>query len=156
MVVRGSAAPAWHHHDVGTFLVFFLGLVMFAVLLFLLASFAFGRGEEMAPAPPDSTPVELPDDRPVTGGDIRALRLSVAVRGYRMREVDWVLEQLAIALEDRDRQLAELRPEEATVDDLGGTPVSVVKVTSVHDADEHPAYGIEGTPPQITDGTPAG
>lgn len=93
----------------GTFLVFFLGLLIFASLLFLLASFAFGRGEEMAPAPPDSTPVELPDDRPVDGDDVRSLRLSVAVRGYRMREVDWVLEQLAVALEDRDRQLAELR-----------------------------------------------
>lgn len=93
--------------------MFFLGLVMFAVLLFLLASFAFGRGEEMAPAPPDSTPVELPDDRPVRGTDVRDLRLSVAVRGYRMREVDWVLEQLAIALDDRDRQLAELRPDES-------------------------------------------
>lgn len=93
----------------GTFLVFFLGLVMFAALLFLLASFAFGRGEEMAPAPPDSTPVELPDDRPVAGADVRALRLSVTVRGYRMREVDWVLEQLAAALDDRDRELAELR-----------------------------------------------
>lgn len=93
----------------GTFLVFFFGLVIIAGLLFLLASFAFGRGEEMAPAPPDSTPVELPDDRPVGGADVRAVRLSVVVRGYRMREVDWVLEQLAEALEDRDRQLAELR-----------------------------------------------
>lgn len=93
----------------GTFLVFFLGLVMFSVLLFLVASFAFGRGEEMAPAPPDSTPVELPDDRPVGGDDVRAVRLSVALRGYRMREVDWVLEQLAGALDDRDRELAQLR-----------------------------------------------
>lgn len=94
--------------SVGTFVVFFLGLMLVAVVLFLLASFAFGRGEEMAPAPPDSTPVELPDDRPVEGRDVRALRLSVAVRGYRMREVDWVLEQLALALEDRDRRIAEL------------------------------------------------
>lgn len=93
----------------GTFLLFFLGLVIMAGLLFLLASFAFGRGEEMAPAPPDSTPVELPDDRPVSGEDVRAVRLSVTARGYRMREVDWVLEQLAVALDDRDRQLTELR-----------------------------------------------
>lgn len=109
----------------GTFLVFFLGLVMCAGLLFLLASFAFGRGEEMAPAPPDSTPVELPDDRPVSGEDVRAVRLSVAARGYRMREVDWVLEQLAVALDDRDRQLAELRrtpepaPEPPAYDEAG-------------------------------------
>ncbi|MGI8532883.1 MAG: DivIVA domain-containing protein [Geodermatophilaceae bacterium] len=89
------------------FLLFFVGLVIVAGVLFLAASFLFGRGEEMAPAPPDSTPVELPDERAILGIDVRGLRLSVAARGYRMGEVDWVLEQLALALEDRDRQLAE-------------------------------------------------
>lgn len=91
----------------GTFLGFFLALVVIAGVLFLIASFAFGRGEEMAAAPPDSTPVELPDDRPVSGADVRALRLSVSARGYRMGEVDWVLEQLAVSLDERDRLLAE-------------------------------------------------
>lgn len=91
----------------GTFLLFFLGLVVIAGALFLAASFTFGRGEEMAPAAPDSTPVELPDDRPVSGEDVRGVRLSVAARGYRMGEVDWVLEQLAVALDERDRRLAE-------------------------------------------------
>lgn len=93
----------------GTFVGFFLALVVIAGVLFLIASFAFGRGEEMAAAPPDSTPVELPDDRPVGGTDVRDLRLSVSVRGYRMQEVDWVLEQLAVALDERDRELAALR-----------------------------------------------
>ncbi len=100
----------------GTFLVFFLALILIAGLLFLAASLVFGRGEEMAPAPPDSTPVELPDDRPVSGEDVRGLRLSMVLRGYRMGEVDWVLDQLAQALEqrdevvaDRERQLEELR-----------------------------------------------
>lgn len=90
----------------GTFVGFFLALVVIAGVLFLIASFAFGRGEEMAPAPPDSTPVELPDDRPVAGSDVRGLRLSVVARGYRMGEVDWVFEQLAVALDERDRELA--------------------------------------------------
>lgn len=89
-------------------MVFFLGLVIIAGLLFLLAAFVFGRGEEMAAMPPDATPVELPEDRPVDGADVRALRLSIAVRGYRMREVDWVLEQLAVALDQRDRALEKL------------------------------------------------
>lgn len=91
----------------GTFIGFFLALVVISGVLFLIASFAFGRGEEMAAAPPDSTPVELPDDRPVSGADVRALRLSVSARGYRMGEVDWVLEQLAVSLEERDRLIAE-------------------------------------------------
>lgn len=92
----------------GTFLIFFLGMVVIAGLLFLLATVVFGRGEEMAPMPADSTPVELPDDRRVLGSDVRALRFSLAVRGYRMREVDWVLEHLAGALDERDREIARL------------------------------------------------
>lgn len=144
--------------------MFFLGLVMFAVLLFLLASFAFGRGEEMAPAPPDSTPVELPDDRPVRGTDVRDLRLSVAVRGYRMREVDWVLEQLAIALDDRDRQLAELRPAESppqasafeldteSVPDVGDSPAREEEGTLEHDLDAAPASRTASSEMGRTDG----
>ena len=54
-----------------------------------------GAGETQPPAELDRSPVELPDDRPVTGDDVRALRISVAVRGYRMTEVDWLLDQFA-------------------------------------------------------------
>ncbi|MBA2552634.1 MAG: DivIVA domain-containing protein [Geodermatophilaceae bacterium] len=128
---------------------------MFAVLLFLLASFAFGRGEEMAPAPPDSTPVELPDDRPVTGGDVRALRLSVAVRGYRMREVDWVLEQLATALDDRDHQLAELRDDDSPPLAPEHDPADGAPVDRVSADDSAPAYDSAGVPAYDSAGVPA-
>jgi DivIVA domain-containing protein len=94
---------------VATFLTYLLGLLVVGGVLFLLASFAFGRGEELAPMPPDGTPVELPDGRLASGDDLRALRLSVVVRGYRMDEVDWVLDQLAGQLDARDRELARLR-----------------------------------------------
>ncbi len=80
-----------------------------AVVLFVGASLLMGRGEDQPPAEPGRSPVELPDDRPVTGDDVRALRISVAFRGYRMTEVDWLLEQFAQALDDRDAELAALR-----------------------------------------------
>jgi DivIVA domain-containing protein len=57
----------------------------------------------------DRSPVELPDDRPVTADDVRALRISVAVRGYRMSEVDWLLDQFALTLDQRDAEIARLR-----------------------------------------------
>ncbi|MGY1695109.1 DivIVA domain-containing protein [Geodermatophilus sp. SYSU D00814] len=78
-------------------------------LLFLGGSLLLGRGETQPPAELDRSPVELPDDRPVTGADVRALQVSVAVRGYRMSEVDWLLEQLAQAIEERDEVIAALR-----------------------------------------------
>ncbi len=86
-----------------------VGVVVVAALLFLGASLLMGRGETQPPADPDRSPVELPVGRPVAGDDVRALRMSVAVRGYRMTEVDWLLEQLARTLDERDAELAALR-----------------------------------------------
>ena len=84
-------------------------VLVVGALVFLGGSLLLGRGETQPPADPDRSPVELPDDRPVTADDVRALRLSVTLRGYRMTEVDWLLEQLAQAIEERDREIAALR-----------------------------------------------
>jgi len=92
-----------------SFVVFVFGVLVVGGLLFLGASVLMGRGETQPPAELDRSPVELPDDRPVTGDDVRALRISVAFRGYRMTEVDWLLDQFATALDERDAELAALR-----------------------------------------------
>lgn len=90
-------------------LTYLVGLIIVAGLLFLLASFAFGRGERLAPMHPDVSPVVLPAARPASGRDVRQLRMSVVVRGYRMSEVDWILDQLAEQIDERDRELDRLR-----------------------------------------------
>ena len=89
--------------------LFLVGVLVVAGLLFLGASLLLGRGETQPPADLDRSPVELPDDRPVLGDDVRALRISSAFRGYRMTEVDWLLEQFADALDERDADIASLR-----------------------------------------------
>ncbi|SFO02205.1 DivIVA domain-containing protein [Geodermatophilus obscurus] len=94
-----------------SFLVTIAAVAVVGALLFLGGSVLLGRGETQPPAELDRSPVELPDDRPVTGEDVRGLQVSVAVRGYRMTEVDWLLEQLAQALEERDEVIAALRAE---------------------------------------------
>ena len=91
------------------FLVFVLGILLVGGLLFLGASWLLGRGETQPPAELDRSPVELPDDRPVTAEDVRALQISVALRGYRMTEVDWLIDQFARTLEERDAEIAVLR-----------------------------------------------
>ena len=90
-------------------LVFVIGLLVVGGLLFLGASVLLGRGETQPPAEVGRSPVELPDDRPVVGDDVRALRISVTFRGYRMTEVDWIVDQLAQVLDERDAEIARLR-----------------------------------------------
>jgi DivIVA domain-containing protein len=114
------------------FVAFVVGVLVVGGVLFLGASLLLGRGETQPPAELDRSPVELPDDRPVTADDIRALRISAVFRGYRMSEVDWLLDQFALVLEDRDAEIAALTarlappsgadeddavPEDAGVDD---------------------------------------
>jgi DivIVA domain-containing protein len=91
------------------FLLSVIGVLVVGGLLFLAGSLLLGRGETQPPAELDRSPMELPDDRPVLGDDIRALRISPAVRGYRMTEVDWLLDQFAQVLDERDQEIAELR-----------------------------------------------
>ncbi len=100
----------------GTALIYLLVVAAVAAALFALASVAFGRGEELPPLPPRATPTQLPVGE-VDGDNVRALRLPQAVRGYRMDEVDWVLDRLADELDrtivERDgllARVAELEP----------------------------------------------
>ena len=99
--------------------VFVLTVAVVGGLLFLGGSVLLGRGETQPPADPDRSPLELPEDRPVTADDVRGVRMSVTVRGYRMTEVDWLLEQLAQALDERDAEVAALR---ARLDEAGRAP----------------------------------
>ncbi|WP_222265868.1 DivIVA domain-containing protein [Modestobacter marinus] len=119
---------------------FVIGLLLVGGLLFLGASLLLGRGETQPPAEADRSPVELPEDRPVVGDDVRALRISVAVRGYRMTEVDWLLEQFAAVLDERDAEIATLRGE------LARRPAPVVDVDQDTDPGTTPAgAGERGT-----------
>jgi len=109
------------------FVAFVVGVLVVGGLLFLGSSVLLGRGETQPPAELDRSPVELPDDRPVTADDVRALRISPVFRGYRMSEVDWLLDQFALVLEERDAEIATL------TERLDARP------------DEHPPANEEGT-----------
>jgi DivIVA domain-containing protein len=129
------------------FLSLVVGVLVVGGLLFLGASLLMGRGETQLPADRGRSPVELPDDRPVVGDDVRALRLSPAFRGYRMSEVDWLIDQLAQLLDERDAELAALRrsgvahpPGALATKQDGGAPTGD-PAERAHDSDpdeEHP------------------
>jgi DivIVA domain-containing protein len=78
----------------------------FAILVVLalggVAVVAAGRGQPMGPAYDDAPDSLVPADGPVTAEDLRRIRFPLAVRGYRMAEVDALLERLAEEREDLD------------------------------------------------------
>ena len=115
--------------------LFLVGVLVVAALLFLGASLLLGRGETQPPADPDRSPVELPVARPVTGDDVRALRMTVTLRGYRMTEVDWLLDQFARTLDERDAEIAALtaRLHPAPTDDRKSE-----RTPPADDDEEHP------------------
>jgi DivIVA domain-containing protein len=125
-----------------SFVVFVVGVLVVGALLFLGASLLLGRGETRPPAEQDRSPVALPGDRPVTGDDVRALQLSVNVRGYRMTEVDWLLDQFAAVLEERDEEIATLRAQ------LHPVPASAPKDEQAPATDDAAAPADDEEPPR--------
>jgi DivIVA domain-containing protein len=81
---------------------------VFAVMIVLamggIALLAAGRGEPMKPAFDDRPDARVPADRALGPDDLRRVRFSLALRGYRMSEVDALLARLAHEQELRAAQ----------------------------------------------------
>ncbi|WP_238408215.1 DUF6278 family protein [Pimelobacter simplex] len=109
---------------------------VFAVLIVLamggVALLASGRGEPMAPAYDDRPDALVPATRPVRADDLRRVRFSLALRGYRMSEVDTLLSRLAREMEG-DRPAAASPPSESSA------PSALARVMAEKWAAEHPA-----------------
>ena len=84
----------------------------FAILVVLalggVAMLAAGRGTPMADVYDDRPDSSVPADGRLAADDIRRVRFSLAVRGYRMSEVDALLDRLA---RERDEEAADSVPE---------------------------------------------
>ena len=74
----------------------------------VVALLAVGRLGELPEAEPDRAPLALPPDRPVAREDVDGVRFAVGLRGYRMDEVDDVLDRLAAEVGARDARIDEL------------------------------------------------
>ena len=87
----------------------------FAVLIVLLmgavAVVAAGRGGSMAEVYDDRPDARVQAEGPLTGQDLRRVRFTTALRGYRMSEVDALLERLAMEMDAARSEAA--RPETA-------------------------------------------
>ena len=76
-------------------------------LMGVIAVVATGRGGSMADTYDDRPDSRVQADGPLTAQDLRRVRFSTALRGYRMSEVDALLDRLAA---ERDVAAADDRP----------------------------------------------
>lgn len=88
--------------------MFWLVVVAMAVVIGGTALVALGGGGVLPEAEHDRIAARLPQDRPLSRTDVDEIRLPMAVRGYRMDEVDDVLDRLGAELALRDTRIAEL------------------------------------------------
>ena len=120
----------WHDRQVTTVLQYLVIAGVIGLVVFALATFVFGRGEQLAPLSPRVSPTELPD-RDMSPEDVRRVRFAMALRGYRMSDVDWALDRMADELEHLRGKIAALSGEppaggatdgDRPDDDLGSAP----------------------------------
>jgi DivIVA domain-containing protein len=94
----------------------------FAILIVLalggIAVVASGRGAPMAPAYDDANDALVPATGPITADDLRRVRFPLALRGYRMAEVDALLQRLA-----EEKEALEAGVPHDTSDGDGGRPL---------------------------------
>ncbi|MFC0114310.1 DivIVA domain-containing protein [Kibdelosporangium aridum] len=90
-----------------TALFYLVVMVFVAAVVFLLASVLFGRGEELPPLPPGASPTRLPSEG-ITSQDVSRVKFQMVLRGYKMSEVDWVLQRLGTEVDELRAKVAEL------------------------------------------------
>ncbi len=108
-------------------------LIALVAVVAAVALAVLGDGGVLRDVEPDRVDDRLPPERPVGRADVERLRLPVTVRGYRMVDVDDVLDRLGAELAQRDAHIADLEAAlaGAHATRLGGGP-------SAEDAPEVP------------------
>lgn len=82
--------------------------VLIALAVVAVAGVLLARGGVSLPEDPaPGRPLDWPADGRVRSGDLERVRFAVALRGYRMEQVDRVLDDLRATLADLERRLAE-------------------------------------------------
>ncbi|HZY27224.1 MAG TPA: DivIVA domain-containing protein [Jiangellaceae bacterium] len=82
-------------------------VVVIVVVVFAVAVVASGRGDGLDAPERDLATPWLPDG-PVSPADVEAVRFAIGLRGYRMNQVDDVLDRLGRELTARDDRISAL------------------------------------------------
>ncbi|MGC0419171.1 DivIVA domain-containing protein [Embleya sp. AB8] len=88
--------------------MFWIQLVVVTGVILVIASVVLGAGGSLPDAYREQPELRMPGDRPLTSADVDHIRFPVVFRGYRMSEVDLVLDRLTGELAARDARILEL------------------------------------------------
>jgi DivIVA domain-containing protein len=114
--------------------MFWFQLCVVVALLIAVGWVAVGGGGHMSPPTPDRPEPAVPETGLLARDDVDKVRFSVGARGYRMDEVDDVLDRLAYEIEVRERRIAELEGHEPGDAEAGA-------------GDPRPASGVDAPQP---------
>ncbi|WP_237534552.1 DivIVA domain-containing protein, partial [Streptomyces sp. SID3343] len=101
--------------------MFWIQLVVVTGVIFTIAAVVLGAGGSLPDAYREQPELRMPEDHPLTSADVDHIRFPVVFRGYRMSEVDDVLDRLTSELAARDARILELEYKLA-----GTTPAGIV------------------------------
>lgn len=146
------------HGTISTVITVLEYLVIAAVIgaiIFGIAVVVFGRGEQMAPLPARVSPVELPAGD-LRGAHVRGVRFGLALRGYRMSDVDWTLERLADEIDVLHNRLDAVTGGSAPESDAAqaGAPAGAGSLSTDSSATGYAATDSTATDPSAT-GSPS-
>lgn len=100
-------------------MTWFFGIVI-VLVVGVIAVVASGRGGSMVDVFDDRPDSRVQADGPLTARDLRTVRFSTAFRGYRMSEVDALLDRISAEFQ-RD-EAARTEPDPSAGDDTTSTP----------------------------------
>jgi DivIVA domain-containing protein len=115
--------------------ILLLEILAVLAVVFGVAVVLTGRSEVLSEEHPDRADIGLPRDRSMSAQDVVGLRFALALRGYRMSEVDDALDRLAAEIAARDE--------------------AIVRLTSRLDAGPHAEPAPEPTPEPVPMPEPA-
>jgi len=106
-----------------------------------VAAVAAGHGDPLRDEYVDRPDTTVPATGPVTADDLRRLRFPVVLRGYRMSEVDALVERL---VRERDVDLYRPTTEAAPTGDPTAGPTAAPDPVPAPDRDDAPAEAGDG------------
>jgi DivIVA domain-containing protein len=137
--------------------MWFFALIV-VLLIGAVAVVASGRWGAMSETYDDRPDVLVPARHALTAEDIESSRFAVGVRGYRMDEVDTLLERVAREVAERDRRIADLERAVTPIlhgpEGAGFSPRDQFPVTQKQPEPDAAADEPAVRPEPVTDGKP--